>query len=342
VGLIFFESYYENQLWDSQTAALVNGRSISRFSVEEIMEIGLNPPLSLESKAPGTLSIGQILNRLIDEELISQAAAQEGILISDKMLDDYLLDFQKAWGCENPDSPICQAPKGQEMEAFVRALRQQLLLKKITSHIVTNRSQRSSDDWKIFWENWRLRYSFASIYKVKVLLAQKTEEGKKTINSLIKAKKNTLDEVALKLREKGLAILVSQPLSMHPLDPNMRPFFEIKNLSLILSEALKSPNHLSSLEELVGSLVVFEVLEVSPAISPQDLVKAARSAYEQRVGDIAFRDWLQELRAKADIKINPNFLGEEEAQKLLGGKTETQFDKWRKNLVNFFQFKTNQ
>jgi hypothetical protein len=316
LALIFFarpylEGYYRSQLWDPDTAALVNGAPILRKDVEEALREGFNPSLSMEEKAKGAVTIGQILDRLIEAELVRQAAQASGLSVSQEELQAALRDIWGSWGCqaEDPQGRPCQVPKGQELMSFLAALKDQLLLKAVAREVASKRSQRSRDDWQAFWNRWSAKHSRSSLYQVRSLLAEPNPAAEKILSSRrgLTLEEDFLTEMAIKVREAGYSVIISQPMSLYPLDPEVERLFPGLNLASELSEASLSPQKLTKVLRLPESYAVFEVISVSPPVSSEELAKAGRNAYEDLVSDRAFRLWLEEEKAKADIVVNPNF-----------------------------------
>ncbi|MDR2350600.1 MAG: SurA N-terminal domain-containing protein [Deltaproteobacteria bacterium] len=309
LGVSLFRDYYKKQLWDPRTAATVNGVPILRDAVDEVLRVGSNPPLTAETDAEGSISIRQILDKLIEEELVRQAAEREGIVVADSEVAGYLDEIRLSWGCREPDGENfrCQLPKGKELDSLVRAIRQRLLLEKTAALVSGRKGRRSKIEWEKYLEEWTVRHSLPGVFKARAILADKSEE----VLKLLTPKSETppdLKTLEAKLKEAGAPYVVSETLYLNPRKP-AAGLASVENLREILLEALDTPGRLTPVIGLNESYAVLEVTDLLPAASAGEMALAARRSYEDHVREKAFREFLEEIRAAGTIEINPNFPG---------------------------------
>jgi hypothetical protein len=298
---------YKKQIWDPNTVALVNDRPISRESVDELLKLGFYPPLSLEGKAAkGSMEFHQVVDILIEEALVLQAAEREGIVVPEAEVHEAVKILEPSWQCEGDKSRDCFMPKGEEREALNRAVRMQLTLSKLTQTVSTMRGKRTAAEWGSFLDEWTKRYSMPSVYKVRILLAQKDQAVRKIMESR-KNLKNGLQGLEERLTERGFPSVISEPMYLDPARVAEAGIFEGVSLRQELIDAARAGDKLSGVLPLSESWGVIEILKVLPQVNPEAMVRAARNSYENTVSSRAFRDFVEDLRAQAKIEMNPNF-----------------------------------
>ena len=124
---------YKKQLWDPDTAALVNGRPVRRQAVDELLALGFYPPLSFQEGAgSGAVELNQLLGLLIEEELVLQAAEKEGLAATEAQAAEYLeksnyqiTDIAFMTGYENASkfAAVFKAAKGENPLEYRRKYR---------------------------------------------------------------------------------------------------------------------------------------------------------------------------------------------------------------------------
>ncbi|MDR3153814.1 MAG: SurA N-terminal domain-containing protein [Deltaproteobacteria bacterium] len=321
LGVYLFQEHYKKQLWDPGHAALVNGRPILSEQVETVLKVGLYPPLSSEGGKPGTVSMRQILDKLIEEELVLQAAERSGLTVSDSEVENFLEAHLKAWGCGEGARAgyMCRLPKGEELESLTAALRQRLLLEKAAAFAAGSRGRRAAREWEGFLEEWVRAHAVPRAYEVRALLAEKTPAALKALRKA-RGRAGGLDAIEAALKSAGAGCVLSRPLALDPVKA-AGVFSGTPDLAAALTGAAADPARLTQVLELQESYAVLEVLTELAQPSPEEIVRAARAGYEGRVAEAAFRVFLDDLYAEADIEINPNFPGASPAETRSAGTT---------------------
>jgi hypothetical protein len=305
-GTCLFRYYYQRQLWDPKTAALVNGQPIYRAALEELMQAGLNPRQSAHPQG-AALTIRQILDRLIIEELISQEAQKSGLTIPPEEMTAFIDQVRSFWPCQSqPQLPICQPTLGPEMAPFLKSVRQRQLLEKLAKKVIPGQIRPSSQKWRVFWRNWLVKMPLGPIYKVRVLFIQDSPG----VEELIKKhweKNLTIEELEVKIRLDGFTTLMSRAMSLSPRDPANRAVFGEVDLKEELKPQDDKFPYLAQAMKLPHSWAVVEVKDINPGLAPERLARAGRLAYEYEAGQEAFWQWVDQLKSRALIVINPNF-----------------------------------
>jgi hypothetical protein len=315
LGLVVlaFQKRYYNQLWDPLTVALVNGRPIPSEALNGVIPTGLELPKAANGGG-NQLSIKLKLEQLIDEELIRQAAEKAGVVIEQTLIDRTVEQYRSSSGCQdNPNSVVCQPPKGEALKSFSYAVGQRLLWEHMASLVANRYARYDSREWRQFWRAFLLEHAMISVYRVRVLLTQDEPAVWKLLNSA--APKDTLDRLANLVKEDGFTVMITEPMLLNLLSPQTYLMFREAGLDAELAEAENSPVQRTGPVKLRESVAVFEIVESVPSTDPQELVAAAKSAYERKADEKAFNNWLAGLRQAAVIEINPGFLELNEAFK---------------------------
>ncbi|MDR1577404.1 MAG: SurA N-terminal domain-containing protein [Deltaproteobacteria bacterium] len=304
VGTFLFRHYYQRQLWDPATAALVNGQPIYRSALEAMMRAGLNPRPADQPKA--ALTIRQILDRLIDEELARQEVEKAGILTSDAELANIVAAIQSSWPCQDSLNSSCQPSPGPELDQFLKAARLRNQLEKLAQKVIPGQRRPSSQNWRSFWRAWLARMPKSQIYKVEVLFMSKVAGARDLLTKALK-KNPTIEELETEVRLEGLATLRSRVMSLNPLDPEARNLLGQERLWEVLAAHGRPTPYLVGPFESPNSWAVVEILEIRPAPEADLLALAAQKAYELQTGQTAFKAWLAQIRSQAIVVINPNY-----------------------------------
>ena len=285
--MIFAAAGCQEEPWDPEVAVLVDNRPISKAAVNRVLEWGFYPQLGQGGEREGAVTINQILDKLIDEELILAEAEKVGLVVSEKELNQVENALDTAWfGIRPPPA---------ELAELRQALRNQILLRKMTQKVMVERRVLSADEWREFWAGWPKNENRRLL--VRVLLIPPLME----LPEIPARRRGNLDRLADFFEGEGFSVLVSDRfwLSASRLEPEILEAMEA-------ASAAQRPAGPFRLEE---SWVAYEILEIDPGPSEVEELREAMIAFEALAGEKAFHDWLKGLKAGADIKINPSLLG---------------------------------
>lgn len=282
LALILSSGCHE-ETWDPEVIALVNGRPIGKVAIDRVLEWGFYADLGQPGEREVTIPL--VLDKLIDEQLILAEAERIGLIIEEQQLDRAQSDLGTAW--------FGTSPPPAELGELRDALRKQLLLRKMTEKIMVERRVLSAPDWRSFWEGWPKNKP--PRYLVRVLLLPPVDQ-----TPVFPTRgRQDLEKLAERFGREGMAAIISGPLWLNG------GLFDSKARGA-LEEGL-AKKRLAGPIRLTESWAIYEVLEMETGPSPADEFRAAQTAFENLAGEKAFRDWLDELRTEADIKVNPVF-----------------------------------
>ncbi|MDR0881176.1 MAG: SurA N-terminal domain-containing protein [Candidatus Adiutrix sp.] len=273
------------ETWDPEVAALVNGRPIPKAAVEQVLEWGFYP--ALDRGGERDITAPRVLARLIDESLVLAEAKKAGLAVSDQEVAQAQDELVSAW--------FGAAPPPAELEDLRQALRRQLLLRKMTEKVAAERRVLSAAAWRQFWAGWPK--NLPPRYLVRVLFLPPRDQAP----AWPIKKPPSLAQLAAQFEKKGLAVILSGPLW---LGADQFPPADRAALKQAVAE-----KRLAGPFRLPESWAVYEVLEVVPGPTPAEEFQAAKAAFEDQAGRLAFQEWLAALRAGADLKMAPFFTG---------------------------------
>lgn len=273
--------------WDPEVAVLVNDRPIPKAAVNRVLEWGFYPQLGQGGEREGAVTINQILDKLIDERLILDEAEKVGLAVSEEEINQVENALNTAW--------FGVRPPPAELSELRQALRNQILLRKMTEKVMVERRVLSADEWEEFWAGWPKNRT--QRFLVRVLLIPPLVD----LPEIPARRQGNLDHLAEFFEGEGLSVIVSDKfwLSASKVTPEVRQALET-------ASAGHRPAGPFRLEE---SWAAYEVLEMDPGLDPTGELRAALISFEALAGEKAFTDWLKDLKIGADIKINPSLLG---------------------------------
>ena len=277
----------QEEPWDPEVAVLVNGRTIPKTAVNRVLEWGFYPQLGQGGEREGAVTINQILDKLIDEQLILAEAEKNGLTVSEDEINRVENALDTAW--------FGVRPPPAELSELRQALRNQILLRKMTEKVMVEGRVLSADEWREFWEGWPRKGT--QRFLVRVLLIPPLME----LPEIPARRRGNFNRLAEFFEGEGLSVIVSEKfwLSGSKLEPEISEALEA-------AAADKRPAGPFRLEE---SWAAYEVLEIDPGLNQAEELREALIAFEALAGEKAFHDWLTALKAGADIKINPSLLG---------------------------------
>ncbi|MDR1870323.1 MAG: SurA N-terminal domain-containing protein [Deltaproteobacteria bacterium] len=307
LGTLVFQRYYHRQLWDPETAALVNGQPIYRSALEAMMMAGLNPKPG-DPPRGAALTIRRNLDRLIIEELVRQEALKAGLTIPDAELANYLEAVKVSWPQPPGEINPLAGPRPEEPDLgrFLKAVRLRQQLDRLAQRVIPLEKRPTSLKWRTFWRDWLKKMPLSPVYRGRVLFVQATSEAKKLLDAVWK-RDLAIEELEVQVRLGGFTTLLSRVMTINPLDQKVRAMFGGVSLREELAEAETKLPYLSRVFALPHSYAIVEVIAVQPAPEPAELAAAARKAFERELGREAFQKWVADKKRAAVIVINPNY-----------------------------------
>lgn len=284
--LCLFLTACREKPWDPEIAVMVNGRPIATKALDKVLELGFHPVVTEEGPRSPGLDLGQILDKLINERLILEEAARAGISVTDEEVAETLDTYASSWFGE-------KAPPA-ELGEMKEALRNQLVLRKMTERVVTENMSLSAEAWRVFWQNWPKDHPVR--FRVRLLVIPPVEK----VPAIPARQRRDLGDMVEYLAKAGLDVLVEGPIwtSEEKISPE-------EQAALTESFEKKLPTAPFRREE---SWIIFETLEIDKGPDAARELLQAKAAFEELEGEKVFQAWLSRIRAEADIQINPAYL----------------------------------
>jgi hypothetical protein len=270
-------------VWPADTAALVEGRTITMSELNRVLGWGLYG--QLEEAAPAAEAVPLlVLEKLVEEQLVLAEAPRRKISLEKAEKEARAVQSKKAWSGRG-------LPPAQDA-ALQQSLLRQIILHKITAKIMAEERRFSDEDWRAFWLAWPKKKS--TRYLVRALFLPPSPEAP----ILSGPSQGDLDQLAQKFKLEGYPAVLSENVWLRSdlLDSDL-----ITALETAWADKRPSPP-----VRRESSWAVYEVLNLDRKTEAVAELRAARAAYELKAGGEAFSKWLAARRAAADIRINPN------------------------------------
>lgn len=287
--------------WDPEIAVLVNSQAIPKRAVDKVLELGFNPTVTEnETKEAPDLNLGQILDKLIHEQLILQQASRAGLSVSDEEVTRALDHYSGAW--------FGASPPPAELGEMKEALHRQLLLRKMTERVMRENLSLSASGWHDFWGNWPKKHPVR--YRVRLLVIPPTEKEPR-----IPARyRRDMGDMVEYLAKEGLDVLVEGPIWTN--DTKITPD-EVK----AIEEAFEKKQTTKAFQQ-TESWIIFEPLEIDRGPDEVQELLLAKTAFEELEGEKVFQAWLAKVRRESDIQINPAYVELSEASEAEAAQSE--------------------
>ena len=269
----------DSWVWPPDTAALVNGQTITMAELNQVLGWGLYGQLTPEEDIPAKETIPLlVLDKMIEERLVLAESARRRVSLQ-------AVEKEINW----PDEEASDLPPAQA-ESLRQNLLRQAIQHRITARIMIDERRLSAADWRSFWKAWPKKRP--TRYLVRVLFLPPSPEA-----PALPGREN-LDQLTQRFKLEGFPVVLSAAVWLRSdrLDPGLAATLETAWTDQTLSRPVRQE----------GSWAVYEVLSLDRKTAAVAELKAARAAYELKAGEEAFSGWLSARRATADIRINPS------------------------------------
>ena len=192
----------QEEPWDPEVAVVVNGRQIPKAAVNRVLEWGLYPQLGQGGEREGAVTINQILDKLIDEQLILAEAEKNALTVSEEEINRVENALDTAW--------FGVRPPPAELSELRQAWRNQILLRKMTEKVMVERRVLSAGEWREFWDGWPKNGTRR--FLVRVLLIPPLVE----LPEIPARRRGNLDRLADFFEGEGLSVIVSDKFWLSP------------------------------------------------------------------------------------------------------------------------------
>ena len=282
-------------------AAKVNGRPITRGDVAARQRAWTIAPMS-QADTPELRRT--VLNQLIEEALILQAAEKAGITVSDQEVEVRIDNIKRDFPENSFEEMLIR--EYIDFETWRENLRRNMIIEKATHAETAKRVKTDPAKWQAFFEaNRAMPAPEARVKVIHLTLADRDRASA----ALKKIRGGQDFEKTAKQETGGPS---GNPIWVYP---NLLP----PDMAKVLASA--EPGQVTDVVESEFGFTIFKVLDKEKPERPDPVVVMARLRREFRrlQEDEAFRDWVAELKQKAKIIINPEVAGLEPDQE---GKSE--------------------
>ena len=257
---------------------MAGAQPIERLGVEQVMRLGgLTELDGYELQSPAAEAV---LERLIVEQIVLEAAAKSHVKVSSEELNEAFADLMPV------KSGVVWTD--EEQASIKIALEKRLVVRKMTEQVMVENQILSAEGWQKYWAGWPR--TKAPRYQVQALLLPLAVDVSKLDLSPFKE----LESIKDYFIEQGLVVLLSGPMWLAGADQDPA-------LVAALEEAFTAGKPTEA-RTLTDSWVIYEILTVERDADPLEDYRRARIAFEDSAREKAFHDWLVAKRAQGDMK----------------------------------------
>ncbi len=309
VPVVFMAVYANTALADTDVVARVNGKPLTAFELnEEFQEI--MPMMGSYHGGIPQEKIAEIreqaLNRLIEKELQYQYALEKGLSVSKKEIESELSEMEKRVGSPAKFKDALKK-SGITKEKLKEFIRKGLLIAKAKNQEVTSKSALSESELKDYYEKNKGSFKRPVEFRASHILigvdpaATKEEREKKN-----KFAKDLLAKIRAGEDFVKLAMRYSTDQGSAPIGGDLGAFhkgmaeqsFETAVLSLKVGEVS------DVVETLYGyHIIMLTGMTPETLLSFDDVRMDIKNKLEKKRGDDLYKNWMEGLRAKANIEI---------------------------------------
>ncbi len=246
-----------------------------------------------------------ILEQLINEKLIEQQAAQNGIKIKSDEVDANIDRFMRVKGLTSEDLDRYLQMEGLTQESFRGQVRDQLLQQRLMNIEVRSKIVVTDDDVQAYYEENKEQYQGKTNYHLRHILMKVTTPSESERERVYQQMEQLHQRLEAGESFSDLAKVYSQSPTAE--DGGDLGFFEIRHLAEIIRKALVKikPGQFTPVLDTEQGYQIFYIEEIlGTKTKTMDMVKAEiqEKLFSEMLNE-KLKAWRQNLRQKAHIQI---------------------------------------
>ena len=297
--ILFFGCFKKQQKDMDSVVALVNNQEIYVGDINFELDKNINEfddPL-FDIKHNVNVLKRRILNTLIDNELLYQAAQECKITINHEEMKKFVFKIAKGLGPE--EFKTDQYLVDPKFEKWREATRRDLMIQKLIDNKISNKINLTAEELFHYFQSHLTDFSTDKQIRVKQIIVDSEIEAKEILNQL--KQKADFDKLA-----------TERSRSQDSSNGGDMGFFSSGQLPPEFDDVLFALNK-GDISDIVCSDYGYHIFQVVDII---DYKKASFEESKDKIRDIllkrkrdgAFQEYLENLRASATVKINPQAL----------------------------------
>jgi len=275
-----------------ETAALVNGQPITMEALAWAARGFGAGEQSAETK-PARLK-KRLLDQLIDEELIVQEGRRRGFAVSDAELERMIEAFKADYPGQAFEEMMIREYVNPEL--WKDQMRRNILVKKTTEAELKSRVKVDTEEWEHFFQAHRNADRPPVRMRVIHLTAQTREQAQRLLERVRRGR--SFERMARELFGPDEDGRSEEGVWVYP-----------AALPDSIAKALESTpvGQVTGIVEGDFGFAFFKILakEDQPRPGPGEIMRQLKDRYLAQIEARAYEAWVRELRAKADIVIDP-------------------------------------
>jgi peptidyl-prolyl cis-trans isomerase C len=280
---------------EKKVVIVVGSRAISVHQFKKDL-VFVSAGMGLSGKKGGQAR-NQLVEQIIDHYLIIEHAEEKGISVSDEELERALNEIKGEYAGEDFHKSLLRGDV--DFEEWKRRLREQLLINKVLKELTEGIDPPSHEDIKGYFEANREQFSSSRMVRFRQILTRTREEA----DGLSKRLQDGEDmgELARKYSIAPEAELGGEV-----------GWVALEHLDESMEKALSSlpPGKISPVLNTPYGYHIFELLEVRPERVKElpEVIQEIESILLGQRREAFYKNWLQELRAHFQVKVNQDLI----------------------------------
>lgn len=275
--------------------------------VMKLMESQLEPAGSVREAADRRRQMRKVaIERLIEDKLFAQEVARQGLKVSDKDIDNYLVRLKKSNRLNDEQFAAQLSRRGLTPKEYRDDLRKDMLKHKLIAQQVKSKVVISDEQVKQFYQKHIAEYRKGDKVRIRALFRTMPGDAAPATREAVKEKTQDLRR---QVEGGGDLAALAKQYSQGPGAPQGGEIGPVAASDLLpaMRQALGSlkTGQLSPVLELPGGYVFFKLLaRTGTQVEPLDKVREdIRNKLQSDALEKKFQEWMKNLRAKTYVKV---------------------------------------
>jgi len=246
----------------------------------------------------------KVLEDMIDRKIQMTAAKRTGMDVSDKELDEAVVDIKKRNNLDAKQFDAALAKEGLTLEQYKSELREQMTLSRMVNKFVRAGIAIDEAEARAYYDRNNKAYSLPEEIRVRQIFLTLPDNASPAKSATVKAAAQAVYERAVKGEDfKRLVREVSQSVTAK--QEGDLGFMKREHALPEIEEIARTmkPGDISKPFLCAGGYNIIKMEEIRTPVRPYEKVKdeIMRTLYDQKVEN-TYRSWLQTLRSDANIE----------------------------------------
>jgi parvulin-like peptidyl-prolyl isomerase len=286
--------------------AVVNRKVITQYQLQQAEKSFLQE--TSDSEETGQPTREKVLNSLIEQELIRQAAEKEEILVSEDDLNAALDDIKQRNNLLTDDQlKTALGREGKTWEAFVKEIREQIKTAKLVNREVYSKVEVSENEIETYYQTHLTLFKQSPpTVRVRHILLKLSENADESEIQRVKAK---AEQLVQQLRAGADFVALAKQYSEDPSSQSGGELGVFKQGELAAPFDIAFDMNVGEISDPVRSAYGFHIINVQEKQSGDQITyetakpKIRQKLFEEQSQEL-YQKWIANLKDKAYIEIS--------------------------------------